>query len=47
MNDDTQELYVFNPVPSIIVKPTKFDWKKTGIAEGQLESRNGAKCSPS
>ena len=46
VNDDTQELCVINSFPQIIVEPTAFDWKKTGFAEGQLESRNGAKCSP-
>lgn len=46
VNDDTQELCVINSFPQIIVEPTAFDWKKTGFAEGQLERRNGAKCSP-
>lgn len=45
VNDDTQKLCVFNSFTSIIVEPTTIDWKTTGFAEGQLESRKGAKCS--
>lgn len=43
VNDDTQALCVFNSFTSI--EPTTIDWKTTGFAEGQIESKKGAKCS--